>query len=119
MREGALPSPVNQARVMHEVLAHARRENFRVNLIEAYDQPWKRQLEGTVGGHWGIYNAYRRQPKFAWGGAVSNHPHWRWQAAGRSNGHRLPADEYPAPVLRVGEESSPPQDKRKPRPTLQ
>jgi glucan 1,3-beta-glucosidase len=82
MREGALPSPVNQARVMHEVLAHARRENFRVNLIEAYDQPWKRQLEGTVGGHWGIYNAYRRQPKFAWGGAVSNHPHWRWQAAG-------------------------------------
>jgi glucan 1,3-beta-glucosidase len=82
MREGALPSPVNQARVMHEVLAHARRENYRVNLIEAYDQPWKRQLEGTVGGHWGIYDAYRRQPKFAWGGAVSNHPHWRWQAAG-------------------------------------
>ena len=44
MREGALPSPVNQARAMHEVLAHARRENYRVNLIEAYDQPWKRQL---------------------------------------------------------------------------
>jgi glucan 1,3-beta-glucosidase len=67
---------------MHEVLAHARRENYRVNLIEAYDQPWKRQLEGTVGGHWGIYDAYRRQPKFVWGGVVSNHPHWRWQAAG-------------------------------------
>jgi exo-beta-1,3-glucanase (GH17 family) len=82
MREGALPSPVNQARVMHEVLAHARRENYQVNLIEAYDQPWKRQLEGTVGGHWGIYDAYRRQLKFVWGGAVSNHPHWRWQAAG-------------------------------------
>ena len=82
MREGALPSPVNQARVMHEVLALARRENYRVNLIEAYDQPWKRQLEGTVGGHWGLYDAYRRQAKFAWGGAVSNHPHWRWQAAG-------------------------------------
>ncbi|MGZ3287812.1 MAG: glycoside hydrolase family 17 protein, partial [Xanthobacteraceae bacterium] len=44
MREGALPSPVNQARVMHEVLAHAGREHYRVNLIEAYDQPWKRQL---------------------------------------------------------------------------
>ena len=82
MREGALPSPVNQARVIHEVLALAKRENYRVNLIEAYDQPWKRQLEGTVGGHWGLYDAYRRQPKFAWGGAVSNHPHWRWQAAG-------------------------------------
>src|SRR5205823_6173633 len=52
------------------------------NLIEAYDQPWKRQLEGTVGGHWGLYDAYRRQPKFTWGAAVSNHPSWRWQAAG-------------------------------------
>ena len=60
MREGALPSPVNQARVLHEVLALAKRENYRVNLIEAYDQPWKRQLEGTVGGHWGLYDAYRR-----------------------------------------------------------
>jgi exo-beta-1,3-glucanase (GH17 family) len=82
MREGALPSPVNQARAMHEVLALAKRENYRVNLIEAYDQPWKRQLEGTVGGHWGLYDAYRRQAKFTWGGAVSNHPGWPWQAAG-------------------------------------
>jgi exo-beta-1,3-glucanase (GH17 family) len=82
MREGALPSPVNQARTMHEVLEHAKRENYRVNLIEAYDQPWKRQLEGTVGGHWGLFDAYQRQPKFAWGGLVSNHPNWRWQAAG-------------------------------------
>ncbi len=82
MREGALPSPANQSRVLHDVLAAARRENFRVNLIEAFDQPWKRYLEGTVGGYWGLYDAYRRQPKFAWGGAVSNHPYWPWQAAG-------------------------------------
>ena len=82
MREGALPSPLDQARVIEGVLALAKRGNYRVNLIEAYDQPWKRQLEGTVGGHWGLYDAYRRQPKFAWGGTVSNHPYWRWQAAG-------------------------------------
>jgi exo-beta-1,3-glucanase (GH17 family) len=82
MREGALPSPVNQASTMHEVLDHAKRQNYRVNLIEAYDQPWKRQLEGTVGGHWGLFDAYQRQPKFGWGGLVSNHPYWRWQAAG-------------------------------------
>ena len=82
MREGALPSPVNEARTLHEVVALARRENYRANVIEAYDQPWKRKLEGTVGGHWGLFDAYQRQPKFAWGGAVSNHPHWRWQAAG-------------------------------------
>jgi glucan 1,3-beta-glucosidase len=82
MREGALPSPVNQARAMHEVLALAKRESYRVNLIEAYDQPWKRQLEGTVGGHWGLFDAYRRTAKFTWGGSVSDHPHWPWQAAG-------------------------------------
>ena len=81
MREGALPSPVNAARVLHEVVALGKRENYRVNLIEAYDQPWKRKLEGTVGGHWGLFDAYERKPKFAWGGTVSNHPNWRWQAA--------------------------------------
>ena len=80
MREGALPSPINQAGALTEVLAAAGRRGYRVNLIEAYDQPWKRQLEGTVGGHWGLYDAYRREAKFAWGGTVSNHPRWRWQA---------------------------------------
>jgi glucan 1,3-beta-glucosidase len=82
MREGALPSPANQARVLAEVLAQARRDNYRVNIIEAFDQPWKRQLEGTVGGHWGLFGAYDRAAKFSWGAAVSNHPAWRWQAAG-------------------------------------
>jgi glucan 1,3-beta-glucosidase len=80
MREGALPSRANQARVVQEVLAQAKRDNYRVNLIEAFDQPWKRQLEGTVGGHWGLYDAYDRQAKFSWGAGVSNHPHWRSQA---------------------------------------
>jgi exo-beta-1,3-glucanase (GH17 family) len=82
MREGALPSRANQARVVQEVLAQAKRDNYRVNVIEAFDQPWKRQLEGTVGGHWGLYDAYDRQAKFSWGTAVSNHPGWRWQAGG-------------------------------------
>jgi exo-beta-1,3-glucanase (GH17 family) len=82
MRDSALPSPINQARAMHEVLALAVRESYRVNLIEAFDQPWKRQLEGTVGGHWGLFNADRSGPKFTWGGSLSDHPRWRWQAAG-------------------------------------
>jgi exo-beta-1,3-glucanase (GH17 family) len=80
MREGALPSPASQGRALQEVLAQARRENYRVNVIEAFDQPWKRQLEGTVGGHWGLYDAYDRKAKFSFGAAVSNHPLWRWQA---------------------------------------
>ena len=49
MREGALPSPVNQARVIEDTLTLAKRENFHVNVIEAFDQPWKRRLEGSVG----------------------------------------------------------------------
>ena len=82
MREGALPSRANQARFLQEVMANARRDKVRVSVIEAFDQPWKRALEGTVGGHWGLFDATRRQPKFAWGAPVSNHPMWRWQAAG-------------------------------------
>jgi glucan 1,3-beta-glucosidase len=81
MREGALPSPANQARVLHDVLALAKRENYAVTVIEAFDQPWKRQLEGTVGGHWGLFDAYSREAKFTWGEAVSNHRNWKWQAA--------------------------------------
>ena len=81
MREGALPSPANQARVIQDVLALAAREKFHVNVIEAFDAPWKRALEGTVGGHWGLLDDAGRQPKFAWGLPVSDHPEWRWQAA--------------------------------------
>jgi hypothetical protein len=81
MREGALPSPANQARFLFQVMADARRAGYRVNVIEAFDQPWKRALEGTVGGHWGLFDAYRRVAKFRWGEPVSNHPGWRWQAA--------------------------------------
>jgi exo-beta-1,3-glucanase (GH17 family) len=82
MRQGALPSPANQARVIADVLARGKQEHFRVNVIEAFDQPWKRALEGTVGGHWGLFADDTRQRKFEWGAAVSNHPHWPWQAAG-------------------------------------
>jgi len=81
MREGALPSPANEAQVVQDVVALAKRANYRVNIIEAFDQPWKRRLEGTVGGHWGILDNDTRQPKFVWGEAVSNHPLWAWQAA--------------------------------------
>jgi exo-beta-1,3-glucanase (GH17 family) len=82
MREGALPSPANQAWVIQNVLAWAEREHSRVNLIEAFDQSWKRELEGTVGGHWGLFDGASREPKFLLGGPVSNHPLWRLQAAG-------------------------------------
>lgn len=80
MREGALPSPSNQAYVIQELLALAKAKNYRLNVIEAFDQPWKRASEGTVGGHWGFLDAYTRDFKFAWGEAVSDHPEWKLQA---------------------------------------
>jgi glucan 1,3-beta-glucosidase len=82
MREGALPSLSNQAHVLQEVMARAREKSYRVNLIEAFDQPWKRTLEGTVGGYWGLFGSTIREPKFAWGESVSDHPWWSWQLAG-------------------------------------
>ena len=82
MREAALPSPANQARVLHDVVAITRAKGITANIIEAFDQPWKRQLEGTVGGHWGLFDANDRTQKFAWGEPISNHPLWRTQAAG-------------------------------------
>jgi glucan 1,3-beta-glucosidase len=82
MRDGALPSRANQARVVSEILELAKRENFRVNLIEAYDQPWKRQLEGTVGGYWGLFDSVQRMPKYPAGIVISNYPLWKLQMAG-------------------------------------
>jgi exo-beta-1,3-glucanase (GH17 family) len=79
MRDAALPSRTNQARVVSEILDLAKRENFRVNLIEAYDQPWKRQLEGSVGGYWGLFDSVRRALKYPPGVAISNYPFWKLQ----------------------------------------
>ena len=87
MREAALPSPANQARVIADVLERGKRERFRVNVIEAFDQPWKRALEGTVGGHWGLFDDATRQQKFAWGcrcrtiriGRGRRQAVWRWR----------------------------------------
>jgi exo-beta-1,3-glucanase (GH17 family) len=79
MRDGALPSRTNQARVVSEILDIAKRESFRVNLIEAYDQPWKRQLEGTVGGYWGLFDAEQRALKYPPGIVISNYPFWKLQ----------------------------------------
>jgi exo-beta-1,3-glucanase (GH17 family) len=80
MRDKALPSPTNQARVVSGVVAAAKDGGWKVNVIEAFDQPWKRLLEGTVGGYWGLYDDTRRELKFRFGEPVSNEPHWRVKA---------------------------------------
>ncbi|MNN20722.1 hypothetical protein D3C81_1340160 [compost metagenome] len=74
-RETALPSRVNEARFIRGFVHMAEQNGWRYNLIEAFDQPWKRQSEGAVGGYWGLFDA-DRQDKGVLAGAVSNLPNW-------------------------------------------
>jgi hypothetical protein len=64
---------------MSEILDRARRDDFRVNVFEAYDEPWKRRWEGTVGGYWGLLDGTERKLKYPAGADVSNHPFWKLQ----------------------------------------
>jgi len=79
MREVSLPSRINQARFISELLDRAAYEKIRVNVFEAYDEPWKRQWEGTVGAHWGLFDGVTREIKHAAGTAISNYPFWKLQ----------------------------------------
>lgn len=74
-RWGAKPSLVNEARFVRGFLRYARRTHIPYNIVEAFDQPWKRALEGTVGGYWGIYDA-DGQPKFPLQGPVVEIAYW-------------------------------------------
>jgi exo-beta-1,3-glucanase (GH17 family) len=82
MRDGALASRVNQARFISQILERARQDNFRVNFFEAYDEPWKRRWEGTVGGYWGLFDGIERKLKYPAGVAISNYPSWKLQMGG-------------------------------------
>jgi len=74
-RQTAVPSVVNEARYLREFLDYAATVHMPYNVIEAFDQPWKRDLEGTAGGYWGIFDAQAR-PKFNMTGPVTEVPRW-------------------------------------------
>lgn len=69
-RDGARPGPLEQARYLREFVRAAQEHGWQYNLIEAFNQPWKRQLEGTVGGFWGLLDS-DGDAKFAWQGALA------------------------------------------------
>ncbi|UTL82413.1 beta (1-6) glucans synthase [Pseudomonas putida] len=80
-RETAVPSRANEARFIRGFVAMAEANGWHYNLIEAFDQPWKRVSEGAVGGYWGLYDA-DRQDKGVLEGPVSNLHHWpQWLLA--------------------------------------
>ena len=74
-RRDASASLVNEARYLREFLNYAATVDMPYNVIEAFDQPWKRDLEGTVGGYWGIFDV-NAEPKFAMTGPVIEEPRW-------------------------------------------
>jgi exo-beta-1,3-glucanase (GH17 family) len=74
-RETALPSRVNEAKFIRGFVAMAEQNGWHYNLIEAFDQPWKRAAEGAVGGYWGLFDA-DRQEKGVLAGPVSNLGLW-------------------------------------------
>jgi len=80
-RQEAEPSQVNQARFIREFALRAELEKIPYNVIEAFDQPWKRDSEGAVGGYWGIYAA-DGTTKFPIRGPVAEAPSWSQAAYG-------------------------------------
>ena len=83
-RADAVPGVVTQARFVREFTRWAHDNDIQYNLIEAFDQAWKRQQEGTVGGYWGLYDA-AGQAKFPLQGPVQENTRWQsgyWGAGG-------------------------------------
>jgi len=75
-REGAAPGRVNQARFMREFAAAAAERKLEYNVIEAFDQPWKRRLEGATGGYWGLLDVDGNE-KFPFRGPLAEDPGWK------------------------------------------
>lgn len=81
MREDALPSKINQAIFIREFVKLAEQKRWNYNVIEAFDQPWKRVGEGAVGGAWGLFDKNRIDKK-VFNGDVSNFPNYKLLAIG-------------------------------------
>lgn len=81
MREDAVPSKINQATYVREFVKLAEEKHWRYNVIEAFDQPWKRVSEGAVGGFWGLFDKDRLD-KNVFSGDVSNFPNYKKLAFG-------------------------------------
>lgn len=79
-REHARASLAAEAQFVRRFLNLAEERRYDYFMMEAFDQPWKKAFEGTVGAHWGLYDA-ERQPKFALTGPIVERPHWPLQAA--------------------------------------
>ena len=75
-RREARPGRVEQAVYVRQFAQMAEKEGLHYNVIEAFDQPWKRRLEGAMGGYWGLFDSAGEQ-KFPWTGPVEEIVDWQ------------------------------------------
>ena len=78
-RGPASASIVNGARFVRTLAKVAKENGFDYNVVEAFDQPWKALMEGTVGANWGVVDGHRHV-KFRMSGPVEENPGWPSQA---------------------------------------
>ncbi len=76
----ASASKANEAKFLRRFAERAQQEKYTYYVMEAFDQPWKERLEGSVGGYWGIYDV-NRQEKFEFHASIIAVPEWRLLAA--------------------------------------
>ncbi|CAD6881906.1 putative beta (1-6) glucans synthase [Methylomonas albis] len=72
----AIPGVVNEAKFIRGMIQIANRHGFDYNIVEAFNQPWKSELEGVVGANWGLFSA-DREPVFPLTGPVEETPNWQ------------------------------------------
>lgn len=72
----ARASRANEAVFLRRFIDRARDEGYVYYVMEAFDQPWKADLEGTVGSHWGVLDV-ERQPKFEFYKPIIPIKEWR------------------------------------------
>lgn len=79
-RGAAVPSVVNSARYIRDLIQVANRHGFDYNIVEAFNQPWKSHNEGVVGANWGLLDI-DREPVFPLTGPVRENTDWLQQFA--------------------------------------
>ena len=68
-------SVADAARFVRTLAKVSKEHGFDYNVVEAFDQPWKAKLEGTVGANWGVVDS-DREVKFGMSGPVQENRHW-------------------------------------------
>jgi len=79
-KKSAITGEAEQAKFLRRFIHRAEQEGYIYYLMEAFDQPWKRALEGAVGAYWGVYDV-ERNAKFEFVKPIVGLPEWQTLAA--------------------------------------